>query len=98
MTSEEQRKWDCQQCTYANYASASVCTMCRTPRHAVFITEPPGTSTSACASVEPHIYRWPCPSCTFMNVLQGACCSICATKRPEVYEKELRELKMKGTK
>lgn len=97
MTSEEERKWSCQQCTYANYASANVCTMCRTPRHTVFITEPPGTSNATCASVDPNTSRWPCPSCTFMNVLQAGYCSICLTKRPQAYESELRQL-TKGTK
>uniref|UniRef100_A0A9J2P5D3 RanBP2-type domain-containing protein n=1 Tax=Ascaris lumbricoides TaxID=6252 RepID=A0A9J2P5D3_ASCLU len=96
MTSEEERKWSCQQCTYANYASANVCTMCRTPRHTVFITEPPGTSNATCASVDPNTSRWPCPSCTFMNVLQAGYCSICLTKRPQAYESELRQLTKAG--
>lgn len=91
MANDGESKWECPQCTYLNYLSASICTMCRTLRRSVFITEPPCTSTAACASEDPPSNRWPCPDCTYMNVLQAQRCIFCSHARPSSYDDKVKE-------
>lgn len=87
MASDVTEKWACSQCTYANFQTARACTMCRTPRHSVFITEPPCTSSAVCGGEESE-QRWPCPDCTYMNVLKSRHCAVCMCRRPAVFDAE----------
>ncbi|KAK6110872.1 Zn-finger in Ran binding protein and others family protein [Brugia pahangi] len=87
MASDVTEKWACSQCTYANFQTARACTMCRTPRHSVFITEPPCTSSAVCGGEESE-QRWPCPDCTYMNVLKSRHCAVCMCRRPAVFDVE----------
>lgn len=82
-------KWACSQCTYLNYQKAKVCTMCRNPRHSLFITEPPNTSSASCTTAETSSSkRWPCPDCTYLNVLKSRHCAVCSCNRPGAYSLE----------
>ncbi|CAG9535234.1 unnamed protein product [Cercopithifilaria johnstoni] len=87
MASDITEKWACSQCTYANFQAAKACTMCRTPRHSVFITEPPCTSNAVCGGEETE-QRWPCPDCTYLNVLKSRQCTVCMCKRPTNFDTE----------
>ncbi|EJW76596.1 hypothetical protein WUBG_12498, partial [Wuchereria bancrofti] len=98
MASDVTEKWACSQCTYANFQTARACTMCRTPRHSVFITEPPCTSSAVCGGEETE-QRWPCPDCTYLNVLKSRHCAVCMCRRPTVFDVEdEKEFVCKGHK
>lgn len=85
----DSEKWACSQCTYLNYRKATVCTMCRSPRHSPFITEPPNTSSASCTTAwTSSSKRWPCPDCTYVNFLKSRHCTVCSCKRPGVYSLE----------
>ncbi|VDM95390.1 unnamed protein product [Thelazia callipaeda] len=85
MESDVMGKWACSQCTYANFETAKACTMCRTPRYSVFITEPPCTS-SIVNEGENCEQKWPCPDCTYLNVLKSRQCTVCMHKRPSNFD------------
>ncbi|MCP9265710.1 hypothetical protein DINM_021077 [Dirofilaria immitis] len=96
MASDVIEKWTCSQCTYANFQTSKACTMCRTPRYSVFITEPPCTSSAVCSSEE-NEQRWPCPDCTYLNVLKSRHCTVCMCKRPNNFDtKDEKEFVCKG--
>ncbi|MFH4983031.1 hypothetical protein AB6A40_009740 [Gnathostoma spinigerum] len=82
------QKWSCSLCTYSNYDSAKRCTMCRSPRYAVFIPGSPCNSEVIYNCDQNIIKRWPCPDCTYMNVIKARRCSLCYRLRPAVYAEE----------
>ncbi|CAF0858546.1 unnamed protein product [Didymodactylos carnosus] len=81
-------KWNCSFCTYANFASSKLCTMCRVERrldeneltissdiYQLNSSEQP--ITSYIDSVE----KWPCQICTYLNYPKSMKCIQCRSTR-----------------
>lgn len=85
MSDHDELKWECASCTYLNYPSAILCTMCRSSKNhsSPCINEPPSTSGDDWKKFDARNERWSCSACTYLNVLKARTCSVCSSKRPE---------------